>query len=183
MRGEHDRFAATAFHWINPNVSLAKAAGLLRTDGFLALLTNVHAAGGTHTDERIAEPIAELHRRLAPDVGTWEFPTAEGLSDRAQAGGDIAAVWSGVERKLVEPPPVAHLFGPPTVITYPWQATYDRDGYLRMLASQSSYALLDEDRRRPLLDAIGQLVDERLNGTITKQYVTVVAIVTRMAER
>jgi hypothetical protein len=45
-----------------------------------------------------------------------------------------------------------------------------------MLASQSSYALMDPARRHRLLDGIGSLIDERLGGTITKEYVTVVAV-------
>ena len=168
--------AATAFHWIDPNVSYMNAARVLRPTGSLVLLTNAHGAGGTHTHERIADPIRELHRRLAPDVGEWTFPPADVIRRRAQAGGDIAAVWARIERKLVEPPSVGHLFDPPAVFVYPWLASYDRERYLAMLASQSSYALMDRERRTQLLDAIGRLVDERLDGLVTKQYVTVLAI-------
>lgn len=171
--------SATAFHWIDPHVSFTKTAELLVPDGSLALVTNAHAAGGTHTDERIAEPIRELHRRLAPEIGAWTFPTLEEIRTRAMSGGDIAAVWSRVERKLSDPPPVAHLFEPPLVSVYPWTVTYDRDGYLAMLASQSSYALLDPQRRADLLVGIGQLLDEHLGGTITKQYVTILATARR----
>jgi SAM-dependent methyltransferase len=174
-------FSATAFHWIDPSVSFVKAARVLRPGGWLALLTNLHSAGGTHTSERIAEPIRDLHRRLAPEVGDWTFPTDEEIRERAQAGGDIAAVWARIERKLGPPPTVDRLFEPPTVFTYPWLARYDRDGYLTMLATQSSYALMDPEWRGRLLDAIGRLVDECLGGVITKQYVTVLAIARRRA--
>jgi ubiquinone/menaquinone biosynthesis C-methylase UbiE len=44
--------SATAFHWVDPSVGLAKAAGLLRSGGWLALLT---------TGERYPGP---LHGRL-----------------------------------------------------------------------------------------------------------------------
>lgn len=62
------------------------------------------------------------------------------------------------------------------VAIFAWMTTYDRDGYLAMLGTQSSYALLDADRRGRLFDAVGRLVDERLGGTVTKQYVCVVAV-------
>jgi hypothetical protein len=140
-------------------------------------LTNLHAAGGTQ--ERIADEIRELHLRLAPDVGSWTFPWASELRTRAQAGGDIAAVWYRVERKLSEPPSVAHLFEMPVVSTYPWMASYDRDGYLTNLSTQSTYALMDPSRRDRLLSAIGELIDERLGGTLTKQYMTVLATAKR----
>ena len=75
--------SATAFHWVDPKVSLAKAAVLLSESGWLALITNTHSRGGTHTDERIAEPIRQLHRRQAPEVGDWDFPTAKEIQQRA----------------------------------------------------------------------------------------------------
>ncbi len=171
--------SATAFHWVDPEVSYAKAAALLDEQGKLALLTNAHSRGGTHTDERIAEPIRDLHRRLAPEVGDWDFPTAEDIQHRAQAGGDIASVWARVERRLSDPPPLEQLFGQPTVKTYPWLATYDRNAYLAMLSSQSSYALMDQVRHDELLASIGTLIDEKLAGTVTKEYVTVMAIAAR----
>lgn len=165
--------SATAFHWTDPNVSFAKTARLLRPSGSFALMTNAHASGGTQA--QIASPIAEIHRRLAPEIGPWSYRSAEEILTRAQGGGDIAAVWSRVERKLGEPPSVAHLFEPPVVSTYPWLANYSRDGYLDMLATQSSYALMEPNRRGRLLDAIGRVVDDHLGGLVTKQYVTVLA--------
>ena len=171
--------SATAFHWVDPHVSYAKAAMLLSERGWLALVTNTHSRGGTHTDERFAEAIRHLHRRLAPEVGDWDFPAAEEIQHRALAGGDIASVWARVERKLSDPPAVGHLFGRPTVKTYPWLATYDKDAYLAMLASQSSYGLMDPARRDELLARIGTLIEEELEGTVSKEYVTVLAIVGR----
>jgi SAM-dependent methyltransferase len=171
--------SATAFHWIDPEVSYAKAATLLDQSGWLALLTNAHSRGGTHTDERIAEPIRHLHRRLAPEVGEWDFPTAEDIRRGAHAGEDIASVWARVERKLSDPPAVDQLFGPPTVKTYPWVVTDDSSAYLAMLASQSSYALLDPVRRDELLTGIGALIDEKLEGTVSKEYVTILAVAAR----
>jgi SAM-dependent methyltransferase/GNAT superfamily N-acetyltransferase len=171
--------SATAFHWIDPDVSYAKAASLLGVGGRLALLTNTHTRGGSHTDDRIAEAVRDLHRSLASEVGDWQFPTAEEIAHRASDGGDIAAVWARTERKLSEPPAVDHLFSPPTVKTYPWMAAYSTDTYLAVLASQSSYALMDPARLGRLLDGIGALLDERLDGQVTKEYLTVLAVAPR----
>ncbi len=167
--------SATAFHWIDPSISFAKVAELLEPGGFLALMTNAHAHGGTHTDERIAEPVRDLHRRLVPEIGDWDFLSAEEIQRNAHAGGDIAAVWSRVDRMLSPPPDVSSRFEPPTVKTYPWLATYDRDSYLEMLATQSSYALMKPDQRTELLGRIGHLIDEILGGVVVKEYVAVLA--------
>ena len=58
--------SATAFHWIDPGVGLAKAARLLRPSGWLALLT---------TGERYPEPLQnrlrELWVRHSHQDGNW----------------------------------------------------------------------------------------------------------------
>lgn len=167
--------SATAFHWIDPAVSFAKAARLLTSGGSLALLTNAHASGGNHTEESFARDVRRLHRQLAPEIGSWTFPTVDELRERALAGGDIAAAWSRIDRKLADPPIVSELFDAPVISLYPWLASYSPTGYLQMLASQSSYALLDGDCRRELLDGIGRLIDVHLDGSVTKQYVTILA--------
>ena len=139
-------------------------------------LTNAHSSGGTHTDPGIAEAIRALHGRLAPEVEDWTFADTASIQRHAAAGGDIAAVWARIERKLSEPPAISDLFEPPTVRTYPWLATYDTRSYLAMLASQSSYALIEPARRDELLRHIGQLIDALLGGVITKEYVTILAV-------
>lgn len=58
-------------------------------------------------------------------------------------------------------------------------ATYDRESYLDMLASQSSYALMEPGQRAVVLEGIGSLVDDLLGGWVTKQYVTVLATAQR----
>jgi ubiquinone/menaquinone biosynthesis C-methylase UbiE len=58
--------SATAFHWIDPSVGLAKAARLLRPGGWLALLT---------TGERYPEPLQgrlrDLWVRYSRQSGEW----------------------------------------------------------------------------------------------------------------
>ncbi|MGH9116193.1 MAG: class I SAM-dependent methyltransferase [Acidimicrobiales bacterium] len=166
--------SATAFHWIDPQVSYAKAARLLGPGGHLALLTNAHAAGGTQ--DAIAGEVQKLHLRFAPDLGAWTFPSVEAVCGRATGDGDIAAVWSRVDRKLGDPPALGHVFFPPAVATYPWVASYDRAGYLAMLGTHSTYALMDARRREQLMEEMAVLIDDLLGGRITKQYVCVVAI-------
>ncbi len=142
-------------------------------------MTNAHAYGGSHTADPFAGRVQELHRRLAPQVGAWTFPAAEEIEGRAGSGGDIAAVWARVERKFADPPDVSALFESPTVRTYRWVEGYDRDEYVEMLASQSSYALMEPARRHELLGGVGLVVDEVLAGRVTKQYVTVLAVAER----
>ncbi len=48
-----------------------------------------------------------------------------------------------------------------------------------MLSTQSTYALMDPERRDELLRQVGHLVESNLGGTITKQYVAILAIARR----
>lgn len=173
--------SATAFHWIDPRRSYAEATRVLRPEGHLVLLTNTQAAGGT--EDAVAGEVQALHARLAPELGAWTFPTVEQVADRAGAGGDVAAVWTRVDRRLADPPAVDHLFEPPRVTTYPWLARHDTAAYLAMLGTHSSYALMDAGRRRRLFELLGRLVDEHLAGNVTKQYVCVLAVARRSPAR
>jgi hypothetical protein len=74
-----------------------------------------------------------------------------------------------MNRNNSEPPDVSGHFEAPAVRCYPWVATYDRDAFLDMLASQSSYALMQPDQRQSLLEGIGSLVDDLLGGWVAKQ--------------
>jgi SAM-dependent methyltransferase len=172
-------FSATAFHWIDPEIGYPKVARVLRPGGSFALVTNAHVAGGTQ--DLIADAVQDLHGRFAPEVGPWQFTTIAQVAERAAATGDIAELWSRVDRSFVAPPRVDHLFERPSVSLFPWTAEYDRDGYLAMLATQSIYILMEPQRRDELLAGIGHVIDQRLDGHITKQYLAILATARKRA--
>jgi ubiquinone/menaquinone biosynthesis C-methylase UbiE len=58
--------SATAFHWVDPAVGLAKAARLLRPGGWLALLTT-----GEHYPEPLQSRLRELWIRYNRPSGEW----------------------------------------------------------------------------------------------------------------
>jgi ubiquinone/menaquinone biosynthesis C-methylase UbiE len=58
--------SATAFHWIDPGVGLAKAARLLRPGGWLALMTS-----GERYPEPLRSGLRELWIRYSRQSGEW----------------------------------------------------------------------------------------------------------------
>jgi SAM-dependent methyltransferase len=58
--------SATAFHWVDPGVGLAKAARLLRPGGWLALLTT-----GESYPEQLQTGLRELWTRYSRPSETW----------------------------------------------------------------------------------------------------------------
>jgi SAM-dependent methyltransferase len=169
-------FSATAFHWIDASVGYAKAARALRRSGSLALVTNAHAYGGTQ--HLIDTEMRELHQRLAPEIGSWTFPTSAQIAETVAVGSaDIASIWARVDRSFADTPDTNAWFEPTAVTLHPWTASYDRDGYLAMLATQSSYAR--HSQSEALLEEVGTLIDARLGGQITKAYVAILAVARR----
>jgi SAM-dependent methyltransferase len=160
-------FSATAFHWIDPAVSYARAARVLCSGGSLVLVTNAPVTGGTED---------VLHDTTNP----WRPPSVADVVHAAHAGGDIAAVWTRAEKSYTTAPDVGARFEPPVVRSYPWIATYDTAGYLGLMSTQSSYLLMDDAQREEMLRATAALVDERLGGVVTKQFVAVCATARRI---
>jgi SAM-dependent methyltransferase len=167
-------FSATAFHWIEPSVGYPLAARLLRSGGALALATHAHVSGGTERD--IADEIGESHRRHCPDIGAWRLPDAPAVVAAAHAGGDISALWGRVERSFHGPTPVGHLFHMPTVRTYDWVQPYTSDDYVAFLETLAPYAALEPDTKARLFADLAGIVDGKLNGTILKRFVTILAV-------
>jgi hypothetical protein len=105
------------------------------------------------------------HRRVsttptsAAQSARGRFPSASELARLATAGGDIAHVWHCIDRRFQDPPDVPALFNTATVHTHGWTATYDRDSYLQLLGTHSSYLMLDGGQRTRLSENIGALID------------------------
>jgi SAM-dependent methyltransferase len=99
-------FSATAFHWVDPDVSWARAAGLLRPRGVLALLTHV---GGSLLE--IQEEVLAAWREVLPDAAAWYGPDEETLWAGAEARREnVSGVWAWFEKSDKARPEAARLF-------------------------------------------------------------------------
>jgi ubiquinone/menaquinone biosynthesis C-methylase UbiE len=58
--------SATAFHWVDPDLGLAKAAGILRPSGWLALL-----ATGERYEEPLRSALRQLWAKYNPSRAKW----------------------------------------------------------------------------------------------------------------
>ena len=158
--------SALAWHWLDPRVSYAKAARLLRRGGWLVLITTIPVGGGT--EDALMEDISRIHRR-------WSLPDPAEVEAWATGGGDIAAVWSRVERAFEAPPRVTDFYERPLLRTCRSSLTYEPDQWIRLIESQSAFALLPGDEGRRVLTGLRSLVD----GPVVKRYVGVVAMAMR----
>ncbi|MFD9740201.1 class I SAM-dependent methyltransferase [Umezawaea sp. NPDC059074] len=146
--------SATAFHWIDPAIRVAKSADALRPGGSLAVISTHHVLGGT-TDFFV--DVQRCYERFDPD-------TPPNL--RQQPAADIPRDSTEFD--------ASGRFGPVTFHGYPWEQTYTTDEYLDLLLTYSNHRALPPAQQSGLLACIGSLIDSH-GGTVTKAYLTLMA--------
>jgi SAM-dependent methyltransferase len=152
--------AATAFHWLDPAVRVAKAAAALRPGGALATVATHHVAGG---DQGFFVEVQACYER-------WDSATPAGL--RLPAPADIPLDSEELDR--------SGLFGPASFRRYEWEQTYSTTAYRDLLLTYSGHRALPPEARRELLDCIARLIDARYGGSITKRYLTELRLAFRL---
>lgn len=145
--------SATAFHWLDPEIRVLKAAQALRAGGALAMIWTHHVRGG---DERFFDEAQRCYERWDPDTppGGIRLPLA---SQVPMEGNDVEA---------------SELFGPVSFRRYQWEQEYSTAEYLDLLMTYSGHRSLEPDRRAGLLTCIADLIDSRYAGRIRKAYLT-----------
>jgi len=125
--------AAQAWHWVPPEVGLAKAAALLRPDGVLAIFGSEWAVA----DPGVRDAIDETYARSAPELqnsplGTWYL--LDGPLPAMIAG-------SGLFRDLHHQ-------------SFAWARTLSTQSYLGMLRTLSNHQGLGLERPQALMVAV-----------------------------
>jgi len=152
--------AATAFHWIDPEVGFPRLAQALRPQGALAIFTNEHV----HVDEDhgLFDAVQEIYERETPEIVDGKpLLRPDEIGDSSQ---QIAA--SG-------------LFELVASRRYVWNITYTAPDYIRVLDTYSGHRRLHPDARARLFQGITALIDEQPDKSITKGYVTTLAVARR----
>lgn len=143
-------FSATAFHWIDRRVRVAKAAAALRAGGYLAIAGYHHVAGG---DTAFFASIQECYGAHMPGANRDEQ-----LLDANQVRPATAELTRD------------GLFEEPVVHRWLIEERYDRTTYLDLLSTYSGHRLLDHDRRMALFACIGDRIDRMPGQRVRKAY-------------
>ncbi|MFI6359494.1 class I SAM-dependent methyltransferase [Streptomyces sp. NPDC050743] len=144
--------SATAVHWIDPAVRVAKAADALRPGGALAVVRTQHVRGGT--EEFFAE-VQRCYERFDPETPPGLRPPAAADIDGSDHAEEVAR--SG-------------RFGSTVFRRYEQDLTYTTADYLRLLRTYSGHRALPEAARSGLLQCISALIDRRYGGRVTKRH-------------
>jgi SAM-dependent methyltransferase len=152
--------AATAFHWIDPQLRISKTAAALRPGGSLAVITTEHVAGGTAPFFVDAQTCYER----------WDPATPPGL--RLTPADQFPPRLDELEG--------ATAFAPASVRQYEWEQVYSSRTYLDVLLTYSGHIALPDDARANLLACIAQLIDQRYGGSISKRYLNQLFVARRL---
>jgi SAM-dependent methyltransferase len=151
--------SATAFHWIDPDVRVTKAADALRLGGVLATVATHHIAGGT------ADFFADVQRCYV----RWDPATTAAV--QLPSADEIPFDSEELDR--------SGFFGPVSFRRYEWDATYSTDDYRSLLRTYSGHIAMDPAGQNGLLGCITELMDDRYGGLITKRYLTELRVANR----
>ncbi|MFE6039367.1 class I SAM-dependent methyltransferase [Streptomyces sp. NPDC056452] len=143
--------SATAFHWIDPAVRVAKAADALRPGGALAVVRSQHVRGGT---EEFFVEVQRCYERFDPRTPPGLRPPAAADIDGSDHAREVAR--SG-------------RFGPTAFRRYEQDLTYTTSEYLEVLRTYSGHRDLPEAARSGLLGCIAGLIEGRYDGRVTKR--------------
>ena len=150
--------AATAFHWLDPAIRLAKSAALLRPGGTLAVIDTEHVAG----ESDFFDASQRCYER-------WDPATKPGL--KLAPATLVGREWKEIDQ--------AELFRPFGSRRYEWEVTYSTAEYLELLSTYSGHIALADEARSGLFGCLAALIDGSYAGAVTKRYLAIL----RMARR
>jgi SAM-dependent methyltransferase len=155
--------AATSFHWVDPTVALAKVAGHLRADGWLALWWNVFGDPSRPdpferaVDKMLDEYAPALHHDAFAD--TRPYPL-----DKDARIAEIDAT---------------RLFGPVEHHVVAWEGHHDAVGIRRLFATYSQWLALPEPQRTATLDELERVAREEFHDEVIRPYLTPIYLAQR----
>jgi SAM-dependent methyltransferase len=173
-------FAASAFHWVDPETSWQRAADVLVPGGTLALVQYFGMAEARSKHDQDAALAAV--RTVAPDIAaSWpEYrdldATLAGIEERR---GNISRAWSWLGSYDIGREYAGRLFGDVQVAVMPKLTEYRPAEIGALLRTMSFYARLSPDQRRAL-DREYEAIYQRLGRPIRASTIVVLLTARRL---
>jgi SAM-dependent methyltransferase len=138
-----------AWHWIDPDLGIAKAATLVSAGGTIARFWSFQVL-----DEAVIEAFDAVYRRLAPEVTqAWRsVPSLGHVFDRAPS-------------EVPEPFAANDVFASVETKTFRWDRTLSADDWVGQAATFSDHQRLGAERLAALTEAIRVTITD-LGGTV-----------------
>lgn len=145
-------YAATAWHWVDPEVKYSKAAELLAPGGHLAVWSAGHAFPPDF--DPFFTDIQRVYVDLGEDNGeVWPPAPPEDTPDPAAAAFEASGHFTTVATR-----------------PYVWGLRYTAEAYIALLDTFSGHIAMEAARRDHLYSEIRRLIAERPDGRITRHW-------------
>ena len=176
-------FSASAFHWIDPEVSWQKAADVLVPGGTLALVQYFGLEEPRSKPDQ--EAALAAIRKVAPDIAA-HWPAYRDL-DATLAGvkhrrGNVSAVWAWLGSHDIGQDYASRLFGDVEVAVMPMLVEHTPDELNALVRTMSFYARLSPGQRQALAGEY-EALHERLGRPIRASIVAALVTAQRTADR
>jgi SAM-dependent methyltransferase len=154
--------AASAWHWVDPEIGLEKTARILRLGGSLG----VWWGHGTIADPDVLADLRTVHERWAPHIAETRYVGA------GQSADDRIDELQGRRRRseIVLALGEQGSFSEAVLYPHPFDTTYDSRLFVRLLDTYSDYRLLGGDARDQLFGDVVAMLDQRHGGQVTRHY-------------
>ncbi|HUB72413.1 MAG TPA: class I SAM-dependent methyltransferase [Solirubrobacteraceae bacterium] len=176
-------FCASAFHWIDPDVSWRKAADSLARGGTLALIQHfgLQERHSLSDQEALLAAIARVAPEIAAAWPTYrDLPTI--LAGSARRRSDVSEVWSWLGRYELARPCAGRLFGEVEIALTPLRSEHTAAELNALMATTSIYARLSA-RQRGALERETDELHRRLGRPIRSSTAAVAVTARRTALR
>jgi SAM-dependent methyltransferase len=144
-------FSASAFHWIDPEVSWQKVADALAPSGTLALVG--YCGLDDSWSERDQHAALAAIRTVAPDIAAgWPVYRDLGatIAGAEQRRGNVSEVWAWLGSYDIARDYAGGLFGDVQVVAVPKRSEYTLDVLNALIRTMSFYARLSQAQRQAL---------------------------------
>jgi SAM-dependent methyltransferase len=153
-------YAASAWHWIDPEIRYRKAHRLLRPGGHLAFWSAQHAF--PEGFDPFFEEIQEVYDAIGESrPGGWPPPRPDEIPD------DRAEIEAG------------GLFEDVEVRRYLWETSYKADAYIRLLATFSGHISMAPAKRAHLYREIRKRIGGCADGRVRRHWYTILHVARR----
>jgi SAM-dependent methyltransferase len=149
-------FAATSYHWVDPDIGWRKVASLLEPDGVFALLSHVGGTRGAFDEELI-----DVWRQVAPASYFKPIEDEKLWAGVHQRTGNVSALWSWLSRRDdLARPEAAELFREVELTREPVEYELPVEDYLARIRTTNSYLHLSSDDQRRLEEGLAAVLHE-----------------------
>ncbi|CAA9246433.1 MAG: hypothetical protein AVDCRST_MAG50-2013 [uncultured Acidimicrobiales bacterium] len=144
-------YAATAWHWIDPQLRYLQAAAALQPGGFLAFWSAVHVL--PHGGDPFFAEIQEVYDEIGEGVDPEAPLPRPGLLDDERADIEASGRFEVVD-----------------VSQFDWETVHDAEGYIDLLETFSGHIAMEPEPRERLYGEIRRRLAERPEGRLRRHW-------------